>query len=311
MGHLRQGEWHNDEVATNDDKGQFKREESSFREIISEEHTEFKPEKDRYHLYVSYACPWAHRTLIARQLKNLEDHISVSVVHPEMLEDSWTFRTDFAGTTGDQVLKKDKLYEVYLHHNPKITTKVTVPILFDKKTQRIVNNESSEILRIFNSSFEKISSSDINLYPKEYQSSIDEFNEMIYEPVNNGVYKVGFATTQEAYEKAFHSLFNTLDKLDDHLKETNFLVSDSLTEADIRLLTTLLRFDAVYYTHFKCNKKKISEYKNLFRYLKFHYQRKEISSTTNLEHIKRHYFYSHDFINPNRIVPLGPMNPFI
>ena len=311
MGHLIDGTWNNDDVATSDEKGKFKREASRYRSTISNDDSDHKehkyyPEADRYHLYVSYACPWAHRTLITRQIKGLDKVISVDVVHPHMLDHSWTFSKDFKGATGDTLYNKDYLYQIYQLDNPKASTKVTVPVLWDKKTKSIVNNESSEIIRIFNSSFKDFSTNDIDLYPAALKDEIDQVNEMTYEPINNGVYKTGFAKNQEAYEEAFKTLFETLDKVDQRLEGKDYLVGDTLTEADIRLVTTLLRFDSVYYVHFKCNYKKISEYKNLSRYLHKLYQMDAIRSTTNLEHIKSHYYYSHKFINPHRIVPIGP-----
>ena len=307
MGHLKDGKWHNDAVATSNDKGEFDREKSSFREWISNEHEIFKPEKDRYHLYVSYACPWAHRTLITRKLKGLEGIITVNVVHPHMLEHSWSFDNSFKDSTGDTLYKLDYLYQVYQKHDPSVTTKVTVPVLWDKKTEKIVNNESSEIIRIFNDAFVDYTNSDIDTYPKELRDEIDKINSWVYEDINNGVYKTGFAKNQEAYNKAFDNLFNALDKIELHLKDKNFLVGDQITEADIRLITTLLRFDPVYYTHFKCNKKHIYEYQNISRYTSDLYNKfPAIKNTTNIDHIKQHYYYSHDFLNPNRIVPKGP-----
>jgi len=292
-------------VATSDESGSFKREESSFRNFITDD-GEFKPEKGRYHLYVSLACPWAHRTLIARKIKGLEDFVSVSVVHPDMLENSWTFSKDFEGASGDDVYGLSYMYEIYQKSEENVNSKVTVPVLWDKKSKKIVNNESSEILRIFNSGFGSLASGDLDLYPTDYEKQIDEVNELVYENVNNGVYKTGFAKTQKAYESAFNSLFTTLDKLEERLKGERYLVGDRLTEADIRLITTLLRFDIVYFGHFKCNKKRISDYKNLSRYTKAMFSLEEVKETTNFNHIKRHYYYSHDFINPHRIVPLGP-----
>lgn len=306
MGHLKQGIWHSDEVATSGKDGSFERESSAFREQIAQDHKKYQPEANRYHLYVSYACPWAHRTLITRHLKGLQDVISYSVVHPEMLENSWEFRKDFEGATGDGLYEKDFLYQIYQKHDLKVTTKVTVPILWDRKTESIVNNESSEIIRIFNTAFEFLRPSDLDLYPDHLQKDIDQMNELTYEPINNGVYKSGFAKNQAAYEKACSKLFETLDKVEKHLEGKTYLVGTQLTEADVRLFTTLIRFDSVYYVHFKCNVRKISEYKNLSRYLEHFMKLEAFQSTTNMKHIKHHYYYSHDFINPYRIVPLGP-----
>ena len=306
MGHLIKGQWESGNVATSNKQGEFDRERSLFRESICLNHPKYPPEKNRYHLYVSLACPWAHRTLITRKLKGLEDTISVSVVHPHMLDKSWTFATDFEGTTGDPLNGKDYLYQIYQQHDPNVTTKVTVPVLWDKETKTIINNESSEIIRILNNSLNDFATNSIDLYPKELSEEIDKWNDKIYEPVNNGVYKTGFAKNQKSYEKAFGNLFETLDQLESHLSKNAYLVGDTLTEADVRLITTLLRFDAVYYGHFKCNKKKISEYSALFAYTKRMYELDAIRETTNIAHIKEHYYYSHDFINPTRIVPLGP-----
>jgi len=311
MGHLIEGQWNNDDVATSDKDGKFSREESLFRETISSGHAKYQPEKGRYHLYVSYACPWAHRALIARKLKGLDDVISFDVVHPDMLEHSWSFQKDFEGATGDSLYNKDYLYQTYQKHDPKISAKITVPLLWDKKTESIVNNESSEIIRIFNSAFNEFTDSQINLYPEELRKEIDLVNKLTYEPINNGVYKSGFAKKQEAYEEAYNELFKALDKVESMLEGKRFLVGDQLTEADVRLITTLLRFDSVYYGHFKCNKRKILEYKNLSSYLRMMFEMDAVKSTTHLDHIKRHYFYSHEFINPFRIVPLGPDRDFL
>ncbi len=302
MGHLKNGKWHSGNVATSNEEGEFKREQSLFRSWIKPD-SEFEPEKNRYHLYVGYACPWAHRTLITLYLKNLNDYISYDVVAPDMLEHSWSFDTDFPATTGDRVNQKKYLYEVYQLSQKDVTSKVTIPVLWDKKSSKIVNNESSEIIRMFNE-LEFGSGSD--LYPPEYQLEIDKFNEEIYGAVNNGVYKTGFAKSQKAYETSFITLFKKLDELEDHLKGREFLVSDQITEADVRLITTLLRFDCVYYSHFKCNLRRISDYKNLHRYVQNLYRLEAVQKTTNFEHIKRHYYYSHEFLNPSRIVPIGP-----
>jgi putative glutathione S-transferase len=258
---------------------------------------------------VSYACPWAHRALITRKLKGLENAIGVSVVHPEMLENSWSFRTDFPETTGDELYGLKYLYELYQLDDPEASTKVTVPVLWDKETKKIVNNESSEIIRILNEDFGELAKDSNNLYPEALREEIDEINNRIYETINNGVYKTGFAKNQDSYEKAFVSLFCALDSIEDRLKGRDFLVGECLTEADIRLVTTLLRFDCVYFVHFKCNNKRIADYPHLSRYMKRLYSMSEIRETTNFAHIKHHYYFSHDFLNPNRIVPLGPKDP--
>ncbi len=310
MGHLVRGKWESGNVATSNKQGEFDRERSIFRESVCLNHPKYPPENNRYHLYVSLACPWAHRTLITRKLKGLEETISVSVVHPHMLDKSWTFESDFPGSTGDTLMNKKFLYEIYLEHDPNITTKVTVPIFWDKKTNTIINNESSEIIRILNNSFNEFAKNDIDLYPKTLSEEIDVWNDKIYEPVNNGVYKTGFAKTQSAYEKAFHKLFEVLDELENHLSHTDYLVGNTLTEADVRLITTLLRFDAVYFGHFKCNKKRIADYPALLAYTKRLYALDAIRSTTDIAQIKEHYYYSHEFLNPSRIVPLGPEDLF-
>jgi putative glutathione S-transferase len=223
-----------------------------------------------------------------------------------MLENGWSFKKDFKDATGDRLYYKNHLYEIYQKHDPEVTTKVTVPVLWDTKTESIVNNESSEIIRIFNSSFSKFANNDIDLYPENLRKEIDEINELTYEPINNGVYKTGFATNQKAYDVAYEELFSALNRVEAILEGRDYLVGDQLTEADIRLLTTLIRFDVVYYVHFKCNGRKISEYKNLSRYLKSMRQLDAVKETTFIDHIKEHYYYSHSFLNPNRIVPKGP-----
>jgi putative glutathione S-transferase len=306
MGKLIEGNWVKKSVITSDQEGNYDREERSFRDQIKPDHSKFKPEKNRYHLYVSYACPWAHRTLIFRKLKKLENIISVNVVHPEMLDHGWEFREDFKGSTRDELYHSKYLYQIYQKADSKINTTVTVPILWDKKNETVVNNESSEIIRIFNGAFNELTKDFSDFYPKAYQDKIDEINERVYHQVNNGVYKAGFAKTQESYDQAVKSLFETLDFLEDHLNGNDYLVGNQLTEADIRLVVTLLRFDLVYFTHFKCNLKRILDYKNLSKYLKNLFEMNEIKSTTHFDHIKRHYYYSHPDINPYQIIPIGP-----
>ena len=252
---------------------------------------------------MSYACPWATRTLIYRQLKDLNDHISVSVVHPDMLDDGWVFDSSFPGATEDHLFGKKFLREIYQKADPSITTSVTVPILWDKKTETIVNNESSQIIRILNTAFNDLTGNHIDFYPQEKRTEIDRLNDMIYNNVNNGVYKSGFALTQSAYDDAVTKLFETLDYLDEQLSHSKFLVGDDITEADLRLIPTLLRFDAVYVTHFKCNISRIIDYKNLLQDM---LEVPAIKDTCNIDHIKRHYYYSHEQINPYRIIPKGP-----
>ena len=308
MGKLIDGDWIVKSIITTDDSGAYDRLPRTFLDTIEDSHPIFQPELGRYHLYVSYACPWATRTLIYRQLKDLTDHISVSVVHPDMLEDGWVFDSSFPGATEDHLFRKKFLREIYQKADPSITTSVTVPILWDKKTETIVNNESSQIIRILNTAFNGLTGNQIDFYPQEKRTEIDGLNDMIYNNVNNGVYKSGFALTQSAYDDAVTKLFETLDYLDEQLSHSKFLVGDEITEADLRLIPTLLRFDAVYVTHFKCNIRRIVDYKNLHRYMEDMLEVPAIKDTCNIDHIKRHYYYSHEQINPYRIIPKGPSN---
>ena len=310
MGKLVNGKWVKGTIIKSDKKGSYDRQPRSFRESISRDHITFKPESGRYHLYVSYACPWATRTLIYRKLKGLEEHISVSIVHPDMLDEGWVFDPSYDGATKDHLFGFKFLREVYQKADPQITTSVTVPILWDKKTNTIVNNESSEIIRIFNSEFNELTGNQINFYPKNWAEEIDSLNDEIYHAINNGVYRTGFAVTQEAYDKAVTHLFGILDELEGRLSENRYLLGDEITEADLRLIPTLLRFDIVYVTHFKCNVRRLKDYKNLLRYTKELYEIKGIKESTNFDHIKRHYFYSHNSINPYRIIPEGPSEIF-
>lgn len=273
---------------------EFERPNSVFRDTLS--NNEIEP--DRYHLYVSYACPWAHRTLIVRSLKKLENIISVSVTDALMGENGWTFSS---GGNDPKLLA-----DVYSATDRYYTGPITVPVLWDKKEKTIVNNESSDIIRILNKSFDDLTESMIDLYPTHLQAAINEINERVYQSVNNGVYMAGMAGNQRAYEKAYDKLFDTLDELDVLLGTSPFLTGNYFTEADIRLFTTLIRFDPVYYLHFKCNKKRIVDYKNLYPYMKMIFQIPEVRSTCRLDHIKEHYYKSHTWINPNRIVPKGP-----
>jgi len=293
-------------------KGEFIRSESSFRNWVTKDgnagtsgEAGFAAEPGRYHLYVSYACPWAHRTLIFRALKGLEDVISVSVVHPLMPAESWLFG-EYPGATEDHVNKANYLYENYIKADPGFNGLVTVPVLWDKKQQTIVNNESSEIIRMLNSSFDAFGNADVDYYPEALREEIDEINDPVYNNINNGVYRAGFAQTQEAYNRAFDRLFNTLDELEEKLSRQRYLVGNQITEADWRLFTTLVRFDAVYYNHFKTNKKRLVEYPNLWAYTRELYQVPGVAETVNMDHIKYHYFASHRSINPTGIVPQGP-----
>jgi putative glutathione S-transferase len=306
MGQLVDGVWTKGSVSNNDEGGSFKRLASVFRHNISEDNDTYIPETNRYHLYVSYACPWAHRTLIFRKLKKLESHISVDYIHPDMLDMGWSFETNFPETTGDTLHNKKYAHEIYQISDKTVSTKATVPILWDKKTNTIVNNESSEIIRIMNQSFNNITKNYDDYYPVNLRTEIDHINDIIYKNINNGVYKTGFSRTQNSYDEAVQKLFSSLDMIEEKLENQDYLMGSVLTEADIRFVPTLLRFDSVYYLHFKCNLKKITEYKNISLYLKKLFANDAISSTTNFEHIKRHYYFSHEHINPNRIIPIGP-----
>jgi len=306
MGKLIHGKWQSGSILTSDNKGAYKRVDRSFLEPISTDHPQFKPESGRYHLYVSYACPWAHRTLIYRRLKALEPHISVSVVHPDMLENGWTFSKDFEGATGDPLYQHDFLYQLYQQADAHISTTVTVPILWDKSLKTIVNNESSQIIRLFNTAFNDITGNHDDYYPEKDRKAIDALNAKIYDTVNNGVYQCGFARTQSSYDHAVTDLFSTLETLEEILSKNRYLLGETLTEADLRLIPTLLRFDPVYVTHFKCNIKRLIDYPNLSRYITTLRKIPAIEETTHMEHIKRHYYYSHKMLNPNQIIPKGP-----
>jgi putative glutathione S-transferase len=310
MGLLVEGRWQDKWYESKN--GSFERTTTAFRDWITPDGTPapdgrkaFPAEAGRYHLYISLACPWAHRTLIVRRLKKLEDVVSLSVVDFLMGENGWVF-SDRPGAIPDSVLGKDRLYEVYTQAKADFTGRVTVPLLWDKKTGTIVNNESSEIIRIFNAGFGALADETVDLAPDALLPEIDAINARVYDRINNGVYKCGFATTQEAYEAPFHVLFSELDALDALLAAQRYLVGNTITEADWRLFTTLIRFDAVYHGHFKCNARQIADYPNLFPYMLDLYQQPGIAETVNFEHIKGHYYQSHTMINPTAIVPLGP-----
>jgi putative glutathione S-transferase len=301
MGKLIQGKWFDIGYDTKSHGGRFVREDAGFRHWIEHKNNALYPaESGRYHLYVSYACPWAHRTLIFLKLKGLDKHISVTVVNPDMLANGWTM------CKPEPLFGYHFLHQLYSHAKPDYTGRVTVPVLWDKQTQTIVSNESSEIIRMFNSEFNHITGNPDDYYPIDLRTQIDSWNEYIYPNINNGVYRCGIATSQQAYEEAFDNLFVALDKLDEHLGFNRYLLGQTLTEADWRLFVTLIRFDAVYVGHFKCNKKRISDYKNLQNYLKDLYQHDGIAEVTDFFHIKRHYYFSHTMINPSQIVPAGP-----
>lgn len=307
MGLLVEGEWRDRWYETASTGGRFVRQESAFRDRVSDDgSTPFPAEAGRYHLYVSLACPWAHRTLIFRKLLGLEEAISISVVDPFMGEQGWSF-SDAPGCIPDTVNGARHLHEIYVKADPRYTGRVTVPVLWDKRRATIVNNESSEIIRMLNAAFRALARPDAeDYYPEPLRKEIDEVNDFVYPNVNNGVYRCGFATTQEAYEEAFAALFSALDRLDARLASRRYLVGDRITEADWRLFTTLVRFDPVYVGHFKCNRRRIADHRHLSGYLRELYQVPGVAETVDLDHIKQHYYRSHPTINPTRVVPLGP-----
>lgn len=317
MGLLIDGVWHDKWYDTESTDGRFKRESAQLRhwikpvaEIKQDESTTFPTASGRYHLYVSLACPWAHRTLIFRKLKSLESHISVSVVSPEMLENGWTF-DKASGSTGDDLYQSKYLHEIYTKDNPKYSGRVTVPVLWDKQQACIVSNESADIIRMFNSAFNDITHNDLDFYPALLQKQIDDVNQTVYDNINNGVYRCGFATTQEAYEQAYHALFDALEKLENHFSTNAFLVGEQITEADWRLFTTLIRFDPVYHGHFKCNKKRLTEYECLINYVRRLYHWPGVADTIDFAHIKKHYYFSHKTINPTQVIPVGPVLDYL
>ena len=313
MGQLENGVWVDAPVARLKD-GAFDRPASVFRHWVTPDGRPgpsgeggFAGTSGRYHLYVSYACPWAHRTMIVRALKGLAPHISVSVVHPEMLEDGWTFRTDFPDATGDTLMGLPFLRDVYLRADPRATTKVTVPVLWDKERGTIVSNESSEVIRMMTSAWDGLTGNRLDLWPEPLREAIEPVNARIYDTVNNGVYRAGFARSQRAYDDAVTALFDTLDWLEARLSRSRWLMGDRFTEGDIRLFTTLVRFDTVYHGHFKCNRRKLIEYPALWGFTRDVFQTPGVADTVHLDHIARHYYYSHEGINPTRIVPIGPV----
>jgi putative glutathione S-transferase len=306
MGLLVDGKWSDQWYDTSASGGEFIRQDAQFRNTIGND-SEFKAESGRYHLYVSLACPWAHRTLIFRKIKKLEQHIGVTVVKPEMLSHGWELSDEVISDFEKSPISDIQyMHQVYTHMDANYNGRVTVPVLWDKKTNRIVNNESSEIIRILNTAFNELTDVQTDYYPQALATQIDEVNELVYHAVNNGVYKCGFATSQEVYEKHFKVLFNALDTLEDRLETQRYLVGNQITEADWRLFTTLIRFDSVYFGHFKTNLKQIEDYPNLSNYVRDLYQQPGVSETVNFDHIKVHYYYSHDTINPTRVVPVGP-----
>ncbi len=313
MGHLQDGVWHTDNAATVDKDGAFQRKAVSFRNWITPDGAPgpsgvggYKAQSGRYHLYAAHACGWAHRTLIFRALKGLGPHISVDFAHPDMMDDGWTFSKDAPGVTGDTLFDSDFMREIYLQVDPKFTGRVTVPILFDKETHSIVSNESSEIIRMFNSAFDGITGDTQDFWPEALHPEIEEVNERVYDTLNNGVYRAGFASTQTAYDDAVSALFDTLDWLEARLEGADYLVGGQPTEADLRLLPTLLRFDPVYFHHFKCNKRRLADFPNLWAYTKRLYALPGIAETFHMDNTRQHYFNSHRSINPHGIIPVGP-----
>ena len=304
MGIFIDGKWQIQDVNPKTKTGKFDRLPTTIRHTITQQ-SDFKPESNRYHLIVSYACPWAHRTLIFRKIKELDSHIPIAVVHPYMGPDGWDFSD---GNNVHPPLFGDffKLGDIYLAHDALFTGRVTVPVLWDTKTHQIVNNESSDIIRMFNSAFNSLTKNELNLYPAELRSKIDEWNKKIYESINNGVYKVGFARTQSVYDDEVTALFSALDEINEHLSHHVFLCGDTFTESDIRLFVTLLRFDPVYVGHFKCNIRQIKEYQHLSTYMNRVRSTHDIEDTINMAHIKAHYYMSHPTINPSGIIPMGP-----
>jgi putative glutathione S-transferase len=314
MGHLVEGVWHDTWYDTKTTDGRFVRTTAGFRNWITADGSAgpsgtggFKAEAGRYHLYVSLACPWAHRTLIFRALKGLEGLIEISVVHPDMLSDGWTFEVDGDGATGDRLFGLPFVRDIYTRADPGVSGRVTVPILWDKQRGTIVSNESSEIIRMFNSAFDGITGNRVDFYPEALRPEIERINARVYEPINNGVYKAGFATTQHAYDAAVTTLFEALDGMEALLGTRRYLAGAQITEADWRLFTTLVRFDPVYHLHFKCNAKRIVDYPNLWAYTRELYQVPGVAATVGMAHIVRHYHYSHETINPYRIVPINPV----
>ena len=314
MGMLVDGVWQDDVARTKD--GHFVRPPTRFRNWVTPDGSPgpsgeggFAAEPGRYHLYVSLACPWAHRTIIYRKLKALENVISLSIVSPDMLKDGWTFNQG-EGSTGDSVNGKSKLSEIYVLADQRYTGRVSVPVLWDKQKKTIVNNESSEIIRMLNSAFDAFTNVHTDYYPQALRARIDKLNELVYPNINNGVYRTGFATSQAAYEEAFHNLFDSLDEIETILSQQRYLTGKTITEADWRLFPTLIRFDAVYYAHFKCNWRHIYEYPNLSGYVRDLYQQPGVAETVSLQQIKRHYYNSQRQVNPTGIVPVGPQLDF-
>ncbi len=309
MGHLQKGRWAESAFPT-DKSGNFTREPTKFRDkILSQPEARFKPEANRYHLYVSFACPWAHRTLIMRKLKGLEDVISISVVDPHMGKTGWHF-SEAEGCIPDSLFGAKNLFEIYLKADPDATTRVTVPVLWDKQENTIVNNESREIMRMLDTQFEALATTQQKFYFSEIEQKIESCIDEIYEPINNGVYRCGFAQNQESYERAMGELFPKLEELELRLSHQPYLCGSKLTEADWCLFTTLIRFDLVYFLHYKCNLKRIQDFPNLWHYLRHLFRIPGVAETCHFDHIKTHYYWSHESVNPHRIIPVGPKAPW-
>ena len=316
MGQLVDGTWAVDNRWASAD-GAFRRQVTTFRNWVTPDgrpgpsgEGDFAAESGRYHLYVSFACPWAHRTLIFRALKGLQSHIGLSVVHPDMLAEGWTFAKDFPGATGDGLHGLPFLRDLYTRAAPQMSGRVTVPVLWDRQRETIVSNESAEIIRMFNSAFDGLTGNRDDYWPEPLRAEIEEVNALVYDGVNNGVYRAGFATTQAAYDFAVAQVFATLDTLEARLADRRWLMGDTLTEADWRLFCTLVRFDSVYHLHFKCNRRRIIDYPHLWAYTRELYQWPGVAETVHLDHIVRHYHYSHDSLNPHRIIPINPVLDF-
>jgi len=316
MGQLVDGNWAADNRWASTD-GVFRRQATTFRNWVTPDGAPgpsgdggFAAQSGRYHLYVSYACPWAHRTLIFRAIKGLQPLVGLSVVHPDMLEGGWTFATDFPGATGDGLHGLPFLRDLYTRASPQMSGRVTVPVLWDRQRETIVSNESAEIIRMFNSAFDDLTGNRDDYWPEPLRAGIEEVNALVYDGVNNGVYRAGFATTQAAYDAAVAQVFATLDTLEARLADRRWLMGDTPTEADWRLFVTLVRFDMVYHLHFKCNRRRIIDYPNLWAYTRALYQWPGVAETVHLDHIVRHYHYSHDRLNPHRIIPINPVLDF-
>lgn len=312
MGLLVDGQWQDQWYDTKSTGGKFQREAAQLRNWVTADGQPgptgeggFAAESGRYHLYVSLACPWAHRTLIFRKLKQLQDHIDVSVVSPDMLDKGWSFNQG-EGSSGDAVNRAQFLHQIYTTHNPTYSGRVTVPILWDKTRKAIVSNESADIIRMFNSAFDKLTGNRDDYWPETLRDPIESINDLVYNNINNGVYRCGFATTQEAYAEAYEDLFAALDQVEQRLGESRYLVGGQVTEADWRLFTTLIRFDSVYHGHFKCNRQRLEDFPNLSNYVRELYQWPGVAETVDFYHIKRHYYFSHTMINPSQVVPVGP-----